>query len=230
MNFVDLLDRPIAYHRCFVRLTGSVTGAVLLSQSVYWQARSKHEGGWWFKTQADWQDETGLTRRELATAKAACKNFLESDVRGVPATTWYRVNGKALKDALYEGVLPVQTSMAESAKLDCTKAPNLNGGKRQTTNGTETTSEITSIEEAIYKAYPLKKGKPSALLAIRKALKNCSAADLLEKTEAFSMARNGDMAFCPHPATWFNDERYNDDPSTWNPRQQPNTNQPRNAI
>jgi hypothetical protein len=67
----------------------------------------------------------------------------------------------------------------------------------------------------IYNAYPLKKGKPSAIRAIRKALKKIDAATLLERTKAFAEARKGDLAFCPHPATWFNDERFNDDPATW---------------
>lgn len=67
----------------------------------------------------------------------------------------------------------------------------------------------------IYEAYPLKKGKPSAMRAIQKALKTIDAATLLERTKAFAEARQGDLAFCPHPATWFNDERYNDDPATW---------------
>ena len=27
-----------------------------------------------------------------------------------------------------------------------------------------------------------------------------------------------EMEFCPHPSTWFNQERYNDDPAGWGPR------------
>ena len=32
---LQLLDRPIAFHRCFVTLTGSVTAALMLSQALY---------------------------------------------------------------------------------------------------------------------------------------------------------------------------------------------------
>jgi hypothetical protein len=67
----------------------------------------------------------------------------------------------------------------------------------------------------IYNAYPLKKARPAALKAIRAALKKIDAPTLLERTKAFATARNGDLAFCPNPATWFNQERFNDDPTTW---------------
>jgi hypothetical protein len=67
----------------------------------------------------------------------------------------------------------------------------------------------------IYEAYPLKKGRPAALRAIRAALKKIDTDTLLARTQAFAKARNGDLAYCPNPATWFNQERFNDDPSTW---------------
>lgn len=70
-------------------------------------------------------------------------------------------------------------------------------------------------EEQIYQAFPLKVGKPDALKAIKKAMTKEPHDKLLEKTKLFATARNGDLNFCPHPATWFNQERYNDDPMTW---------------
>jgi hypothetical protein len=74
--------------------------------------------------------------------------------------------------------------------------------------------------EEIYAAYPRKVGKPVALRAIVKAFEQIEPAKLLEVTKQFATARNGDVEFCPHPATWFNQERWNDDPATWL-RQQP---------
>ena len=70
--------------------------------------------------------------------------------------------------------------------------------------------------EEIWEAYPKKKGKPSGINAITKALKKVDHNTLLEKTKAYADARKGEAdQFTPHPATWFNDERFNDDPSTW---------------
>lgn len=70
---------------------------------------------------------------------------------------------------------------------------------------------------AIYEAYPLKVGKPKALAAIKAALKTIEAPRLLELTRAFSRARPPGTPFTPHPATWFGQQRFNDDPSTWQP-------------
>lgn len=67
----------------------------------------------------------------------------------------------------------------------------------------------------IYQTYPLKVGKPKALAAIKAALKTIEAPRLLELTRAFSRARPPGTPFTPHPATWFNQQRFNDDPSTW---------------
>lgn len=71
--------------------------------------------------------------------------------------------------------------------------------------------------EAIYLAYPKRAGRPDAIKAIRKALsKGISAQDLLARTQAYAEARIGeDHQFTPYPATWFNQERYNDPPETW---------------
>lgn len=80
--------------------------------------------------------------------------------------------------------------------------------------------------EAIYAAYPRKVGKPKALPMIRKALANpplgVSQADwpaqLLAITQRYAALRNGeDPNFTPHPATWFHQRRFEDDPSTWKP-------------
>lgn len=66
--------------------------------------------------------------------------------------------------------------------------------------------------ESIYQAYPRKVGKPSALRAIRKAIeRGCAAPILLEKTQAWAKACAGkESQYIPHPATWFNDDRFND--------------------
>jgi len=75
-----------------------------------------------------------------------------------------------------------------------------------------------SEAEKIYGEYPLKVGKPHALRAISKALSKRPFEVLLARTKSFAATRHGDLNFCPNPATWFNEERYDDDPSTWLPK------------
>lgn len=133
MSAADLLDRPIAYHRVFVTLTGSVKAAILLSQAVYWQKRAKQKDGWWYKTAEEWEDETGLTRHEQDTARKQCEKYLKSDLRGVPARLFWKVDDDALSADLI--AVSEQTSLTESGKLDERKTANLN---------TETTTETTT--------------------------------------------------------------------------------------
>lgn len=70
--------------------------------------------------------------------------------------------------------------------------------------------------EAVYAAYPKKCARKAAEKAIRKALMEVGYETLLERVKAYSEARKGqDPQFTPHPATWFNQGRFNDDPATW---------------
>lgn len=71
----------------------------------------------------------------------------------------------------------------------------------------------------IYEAYPLKVGKPDALKAIGKAIKKHGSEYVLGRTKLYAASRVGqDPKFTPHPSTFYNQERYNDDPETWKAR------------
>lgn len=131
MNPIKVLDRPIAFHRFLVEPCGSITAALMLSQAIYWTNRTAQErNGWFWKTAEEWQEETGLTRREQENARALLKsrNLLEEKLVGVPARLHYRV---------------VQTSLALLSKLDSTEPPNKIQQNRQTTLSTKTTTENT---------------------------------------------------------------------------------------
>lgn len=99
-NFLQLVDRPIAFQRSFVRLGVGITGALLLSQIVYWQNRM--EGQWFYKTQVDLEEETGLTsyEQEGARKKLVSCGVLEEAKRGIPAKLYFRVNQERLEELL----------------------------------------------------------------------------------------------------------------------------------
>jgi hypothetical protein len=111
--FFRIMDRPIAFHRCFVDLTGSVTAALFLSQAVDWQHwLPKEAGGWWHKTREDWTEETGLSRREQESARRKLRQLgvLEEQRTGAPARLLYRVNRQqlnALLNAMMRGSAPL---------------------------------------------------------------------------------------------------------------------------
>lgn len=81
---------------------------------------------------------------------------------------------------------------------------------------------IDDIVFQIYQTYPLRVAKPKALASIKKQIELVPArmqreraAEILEKTRIFATMMGTDLSFCPHPTTWFNQQRFNDDPSTW---------------
>ena len=132
-QLLKLLDRPIAFHRCFVTLTGSVTAALMLSQALYWQQRAKSDDGWWFKTRDDWTEETGMARREQEGARKTLRNLdlLQEDLRGVPATLWYKIDETKLLEAIASlsnptvtGPTPPHSSWYKTALPVGTKPPN----------------------------------------------------------------------------------------------------------
>lgn len=189
MMITDLLDRPIAFQRAFVALGVGITGALMLSQAVYWAKRTNDGEGWFYKSQEDWTEETGLTRyeQEGARKKLCSLGVLEEARKGVPARLFYRVNMEALSHQLECAIFP-ESSLGDSHIPDCgnstiKSAGNQQASKRKTSrqdagkpaiilteNTTETTSEITAETTtggggglAVSKALPKsKQQKPDA--------------------------------------------------------------------
>jgi hypothetical protein len=114
--------------------------------------------------------------------------------------------------------------------------------KRESVGSTPTVGSIDTrcvTAEDIYEAYPRKIGRGAAIRAITKAIKNLKkplpetpgdgipwdgAIDwrefwILSRTKAYASAVSkwpaDERKFCPHPATFFNQERYLDDPKEW---------------
>lgn len=145
MNLSDLLDRPIAFQRPFVKLGAGINGALMLSQAIYWSRRTNDPDGWFYKSQVEWEEETGMTRYEQEGARKALIKLgvLEELKRGVPCRLHYRVNMKALRaNLLGENQ---QTSLGNFPKQACDFSPSKEGENQQaiTENTAETTQEIT---------------------------------------------------------------------------------------
>jgi hypothetical protein len=88
------------------------------------------------------------------------------------------------------------------------------------------------MAETIYHAYPRKEDKRAGIKAIVTAMKKHDPAFLLEKTKAYAAAIGWkEKNFIPFPATWFNKERFNDDPETWeqSPKYTSSPNKPKAA-
>jgi len=78
---------------------------------------------------------------------------------------------------------------------------------------------VSSEAKAIYTLYPRHVGRESALRAILKALQRIPGDVLTERVKSYAAVANRytkeDREFIPHPATWFNEARYDDDPREW---------------
>ena len=133
-----LLDRPIAFHRPFVSVTGSVQAALMLSQAIYWSRRTNDAEGWFYKTAIEWEEETGLTKYEQEGARKHLRatGFWFEKLKGVPAKLHFKVD----KSALF-------SSLGKNTKLDqFSEKQETSIGKNGNVLYTETTTETTSDE------------------------------------------------------------------------------------
>lgn len=96
--------KVIAYRPYFAHIFGGACNALLLSQFWFWTntptVARRAGDGWFWKSQKEITQETGLTRTETLTArrKLAQLGVVEEEVRGVPATVHFRI----VKDVLFE--------------------------------------------------------------------------------------------------------------------------------
>ena len=97
--------RTIAVYKCLVDVAGSIKAAVFLSQLVYWTRHGTavvERDGWIFKSIAEMEDETGLSKREQGTCKQKLleRNLIETRRFGFGARLEMRLNLPALAAAV----------------------------------------------------------------------------------------------------------------------------------
>ncbi|STW99198.1 hypothetical protein [Kluyvera ascorbata] len=145
-QFLQLVDRPIAFQRSFVRLGVGITGALLLSQIVYWQNRM--DGQWFYKTQADLEEETGLTRyeQEGARKKLVSCGVLEEAKRGIPAKLYFRVNQLRLEELLLGKVQ--QAGVGKTHNQGC---------------GNSANSDVENQQAGVGKTHEQLRGNPASI-------------------------------------------------------------------
>lgn len=70
--------------------------------------------------------------------------------------------------------------------------------------------------EEFWKCYPKRRGKGAARKAYAKAVRNVEHSDIMAGLRRFVLAEpwHGDIQFCPHPSTWLNQERWDDEYDT----------------
>ena len=158
-------DRPIAFNRDLVRIGIGVTGALFLSQALYWTKRTREIDGWFYKTISDWEEETGLSEREQRTIKKTLqdKNLIIIEKRGLPARNYFKVNTekliKMLVQANRKSCQNDSTSPVETTALDPSKRqhPLIQRVHTETTTdiiSSELGSQVKEIMQVFYEINP----------------------------------------------------------------------------
>jgi len=76
--------------------------------------------------------------------------------------------------------------------------------------------ETIEDAEKLYLVYPRHENKKTAVESICKALDKISFDVLFEKVSIYAECmKNAEKQFIPHPSTWFNQERWDDDIKDW---------------
>lgn len=69
--------------KVYIRAMGSIDGGLLLSQMIYWSDKGKREDGYFYKTYAEWEDETTLSKYEVSknVAIMVSAGFLQTIIK-----------------------------------------------------------------------------------------------------------------------------------------------------
>ena len=78
----------VTFQRPYVEFTGSVDGALLLGQMIYWSDKGD-EDGWFYKSYMDWQNEIYVKERSARSIAQGfeAQGFLEIQKRRTPSGT-----------------------------------------------------------------------------------------------------------------------------------------------
>lgn len=109
--YLSGIGRAIAYYPKMAKFLGSVNASVLFSQLFYWQERTDNELGV-FKTAEEWEEETGLTYREQATARKALRErgFLHETHQRLQHRMFFRLDIDAINTAFDGWMLEQNTA------------------------------------------------------------------------------------------------------------------------
>jgi hypothetical protein len=108
--FFQAPGHPIAYFPSLAPHVGGTNAAILCCQLVYWTTRTKDPDGWIYKEQLELMAETGMSRDEQRSARAALKT------RGLLLERYDRLNHRLYLKIDVEAYNALITSMYDSAE------------------------------------------------------------------------------------------------------------------
>lgn len=207
--------RPVAYHAGIAQRLGSITGALMLGQLLYWTDKS--DDGWVWKVEADWFDELALTAEQLKGARSLLLrlNLIEHKRAGLPAKPYYRVNFEGLDYWWRSQFSPDKfgenppTGPGEMPEQDRAKGPDI---PLLSIDDTRDHSQRTRDFDAFWSVYPRKEAKKAAREAFTAACKRERPEVILAGAERYRDDPNRDPSFTKHATTWLRADCWADDP------------------
>jgi hypothetical protein len=126
---LTLLDKPIVFHRPFLRVMNT-NCALFLSQCLHWQRHTKYDG-WFAHTIEQFEFETGLSTDEQRSIKKTLKNkgILKIERRGNPCKNWYTIDLEVLYTLLEKQVEKSTNKKWENPTSSNGKIPHQEVGK-----------------------------------------------------------------------------------------------------
>lgn len=143
----------ITFPRILLNLTGDHVAAIFLNQILYWSERTTDQDDWFYKTDAEWADELGMTYFQVCRCVEQLQNIgVQTSLRradGAPRTH-YRIDQKVFAKAFKRFLKNQETRNSRKSKIEKVKTRNSSNSKnnfrlsQKSLKEAEITTEITA--------------------------------------------------------------------------------------
>ena len=133
-------DSVITIPKIYIDFTGDLTTAAILNQLVFYSDKGKRSDGFFYKSYKEWEEETGLTKRQVSYSIGKIKDLglVETKLKkanGSP-TIHYKLDYDKLLDSI---VTKCHYRLEQNVTIDSDKV-----SQSLTENTTEITTENTT--------------------------------------------------------------------------------------
>jgi hypothetical protein len=203
-------SRVVGYYPNLARALGGAKAGLLFCQLAYWCGDKE----WIHITEGQFEEATALTRDEQAGARKVLtdKGAIEIERKGAPARLYYRINWQKVESLFGPATCCGNSGTdAEIPQQVIGNSATIYSVERSEKSKKE---EHTYLDDGgfaeFYTNYPRHEGRVAAFRAWRaKELTKADAARLV--ADVAKRYEFTEKQFIPHPATYLNQERWNDE-------------------
>lgn len=122
--FLKNIGRSIAYRPKLAKLFGGATAEIFFEQILYWQDKAENQDLGVYKTQAELEEETGLSRKEQETARQKLRaiGVLIETYKRLEHRIYYKIDMVKLNDLL-KTFANVQSELSPMPESDIGDSP-----------------------------------------------------------------------------------------------------------